>query len=131
MIDLADLGDPEARDLVKTAFSESLVDTYIADEASIDQSYDRGGEEARSPLAWLETYRERYQEHLERRNRPPEPPRTSFRPSQALEIRPDEPPPPPVETIRKTGPKLGRNDPCWCGSGKKYKKCHLGKDGRS
>ena len=18
----------------------------------------------------------------------------------------------------------GRNDPCWCGSGKKYKKCH-------
>ncbi len=24
--------------------------------------------------------------------------------------------------------KPGRNDPCWCGSGKKYKKCHLGKD---
>jgi hypothetical protein len=23
---------------------------------------------------------------------------------------------------------LGRNDPCWCGSGKKYKRCHLGKD---
>ena len=22
------------------------------------------------------------------------------------------------------GKKLGRNDPCWCGSGKKYKKCH-------
>jgi preprotein translocase subunit SecA len=20
--------------------------------------------------------------------------------------------------------KIGRNDPCWCGSGKKYKKCH-------
>lgn len=20
--------------------------------------------------------------------------------------------------------KLGRNEPCWCGSGKKYKKCH-------
>jgi preprotein translocase subunit SecA len=20
--------------------------------------------------------------------------------------------------------KLGRNDPCWCGSGKKYKRCH-------
>lgn len=24
--------------------------------------------------------------------------------------------------------KLGRNDPCWCGSGKKYKKCHLNSD---
>ena len=22
------------------------------------------------------------------------------------------------------GKKLGRNEPCWCGSGKKYKKCH-------
>jgi uncharacterized protein len=26
-----------------------------------------------------------------------------------------------------TGPKIGRNDPCPCGSGKKYKKCCLGK----
>jgi len=25
---------------------------------------------------------------------------------------------------RKTGDKVGRNDPCPCGSGKKYKKCH-------
>jgi preprotein translocase subunit SecA len=23
-----------------------------------------------------------------------------------------------------TGVRIGRNDPCWCGSGKKYKKCH-------
>ncbi len=22
------------------------------------------------------------------------------------------------------GPKLGRNDPCWCGSGRKFKQCH-------
>ena len=27
----------------------------------------------------------------------------------------------------KVGPKIGRNDPCPCGSGKKYKHCH-GKD---
>jgi preprotein translocase subunit SecA len=24
----------------------------------------------------------------------------------------------------KAGPKVGRNDPCPCGSGKKFKKCH-------
>ena len=24
----------------------------------------------------------------------------------------------------KVGPKIGRNDPCPCGSGKKYKQCH-------
>jgi len=29
-----------------------------------------------------------------------------------------------VETIRRDGAKVGRNDPCPCGSGKKYKKCH-------
>jgi preprotein translocase subunit SecA len=23
-----------------------------------------------------------------------------------------------------SGARIGRNDPCWCGSGKKYKKCH-------
>src|ERR1051325_572503 len=27
------------------------------------------------------------------------------------------------ETFVKTGPDIGRNDPCACGSGKKYKKC--------
>ena len=29
-----------------------------------------------------------------------------------------------VRTIRRDEPKVGRNDPCPCGSGKKYKKCH-------
>jgi uncharacterized protein YecA (UPF0149 family) len=24
--------------------------------------------------------------------------------------------------------KLGRNEPCWCGSGKKYKLCHFKSD---
>jgi SEC-C motif len=27
-----------------------------------------------------------------------------------------------------TRPQIGRNDPCHCGSGKKYKQCHLIKD---
>jgi preprotein translocase subunit SecA len=29
-----------------------------------------------------------------------------------------------VQTVRRDEPKVGRNDPCPCGSGKKYKKCH-------
>ncbi len=28
------------------------------------------------------------------------------------------------ETVRRESPKVGRNDPCPCGSGKKYKNCH-------
>jgi preprotein translocase subunit SecA len=27
-------------------------------------------------------------------------------------------------TLKREGPKVGRNDPCPCGSGKKYKRCH-------
>ncbi len=29
-----------------------------------------------------------------------------------------------VQTMRREGPKVGRNEPCPCGSGKKYKHCH-------
>jgi hypothetical protein len=32
------------------------------------------------------------------------------------------------EPFERAEPKLGRNEPCWCGSGKKYKKCHLDSD---
>jgi preprotein translocase subunit SecA len=36
------------------------------------------------------------------------------------------PPPPPnaPKVPVRVGPKIGRNDPCPCGSGKKYKNCH-------
>ncbi len=30
-----------------------------------------------------------------------------------------------IEPIRNRTPKVGRNDPCPCGSGKKYKNCHM------
>jgi preprotein translocase subunit SecA len=30
----------------------------------------------------------------------------------------------PKVTVRRDMPKVGRNDPCPCGSGKKYKHCH-------
>ena len=32
------------------------------------------------------------------------------------------------ETYRREMPKVGRNDPCPCGSGKKYKNCCMNKD---
>ncbi|MCZ6806839.1 MAG: SEC-C metal-binding domain-containing protein, partial [Deltaproteobacteria bacterium] len=41
-------------------------------------------------------------------------------------------PPPPAQTaqstVKRDRPKLGRNDPCYCGSGKKYKNCHYRED---
>jgi preprotein translocase subunit SecA len=29
-----------------------------------------------------------------------------------------------VQRVVSEHEKIGRNDPCWCGSGKKFKKCH-------
>ena len=29
-----------------------------------------------------------------------------------------------VETVKRDAPKVGRNDPCHCGSGRKFKHCH-------
>ncbi len=34
---------------------------------------------------------------------------------------------PDQQTVRRD---MGRNDVCWCGSGRKYKKCHLQEDER-
>jgi uncharacterized protein YecA (UPF0149 family) len=130
--DLAALADPEARGLIKTAFAENLVDTFWIDEKFVEEQYREGGEEASSPRDWLEDYRGRYREHMEALNRPRPPLRPLQQGPRSASYRepPDERPPlQPPETIRNTGPKLGRNDPCWCGSGKKYKKCHLGKEG--
>ena len=58
--------------------------------------------------------------------------------AQAIEIKPDAVKPTStnndfltaMQTLQKTSvenehKKLGRNDPCWCGSKKKYKKCHF------
>jgi preprotein translocase subunit SecA len=41
-------------------------------------------------------------------------------------IEPDELEPAPAVQQRRTddAQQVGRNDPCWCGSGKKFKKCH-------
>jgi uncharacterized protein YecA (UPF0149 family) len=45
----------------------------------------------------------------------------SWLPGRSLEVALDEVKAQPVVRV---GPKTGRNDPCPCGSGKKYKKCH-------
>jgi uncharacterized protein YecA (UPF0149 family) len=34
----------------------------------------------------------------------------------------------PKQPYRREDPRVGRNDPCPCGSGKKFKKCHMGNE---
>ncbi len=54
---------------------------------------------------------------------PEPPPSIVSRPQPKLTLNRGEEPAPP-QTVHRTDDKVGRNDPCPCGSGKKYKKCH-------
>ncbi len=54
-----------------------------------------------------------------------------FTQTDILDLLPDEPPPVVIgsgQTVRRPVPKIGRNAPCHCGSGKKYKKCCMESD---
>ncbi|HSQ50470.1 MAG TPA: preprotein translocase subunit SecA [Nitrospiraceae bacterium] len=53
----------------------------------------------------------------------PPPPPVISRPQPALILNRGEEPVA-LQTVQRSEEKVGRNDPCPCGSGKKYKKCH-------
>ena len=129
---LATIADPLARNTIMTAFDEGLVDEYVITRDDVVDAYlDEEPPEDDPDYDWLSAYREDYAAHIESLNSPA-PSAPIRRAKYRYEDRYDEGEPPPdipvTEPIRNTGPRLGRNDPCWCGSGKKYKKCHLGKD---
>jgi hypothetical protein len=131
--DLADLADPLSVDLIKAAYEEELIGDLYVDREEIDELYRTSGFVPVAKTDWLETYRKSYDRHLAALDPPVLPPpsktaRLKYRYEDRYEE--GEPPPdvPATAPIRNTAPRLGRNDPCWCGSGKKYKKCHLGKE---
>jgi SEC-C motif len=132
--DLCDLADPLARDMIRSAFEEDLIDDNIVDLEDVEETYNQGGETYEPAAPWFEEYSESFlaeQSGRERMARTPLvqfPSRTSY---PSFSPARDEAPPArvqPAEPFRYTAAKIGRNDPCWCGSGKKYKRCHLGQD---
>lgn len=109
--DLVNLADPDSRPMIEAALAEDKIDTNHFDQDYVDEVYQIGGRSSPppSPEPWLEQYREDWQKHQAEAR------------LKALE----------AENLTETivvGRRLGRNDPCWCGSGKKYKKCHLAAD---
>jgi hypothetical protein len=138
---LSDLADPLALEMIAAAFEENLVSLEIINRENVKSLYAEGGLVQKAKPNWLDDYREYYAERDEPEAKVELEPRASDRftfPSRAsypaLERESPQAPARPVQpvvTIRNTTPKIGRNDPCWCGSGKKYKKCHLGTDDRS
>ncbi len=102
--DLADLRDPLARPLIDQAFTDDLVDEAIVDAAYVADIY--AGRAPASSLhsgSWMRSYTARYEAH-----------RRTLEQGRA----------------RAIAGGLGRNDPCWCGSGRKYKHCHRQEDQR-
>ena len=121
-LDLAELADPASRPLIEAAFAAGLVTSPeespygipMLTLEDVESLYDEGvRDDGWRPRPFLERYREDWRKHQEE----PEA-------EKRLAIF-DEPPAPQPIVL---GPKLGRNDPCWCGSGRKYKKCHLAQD---
>ena len=122
IVDLADMADPEARPLINAAFAtgrmqtaeESSIGIAVIDMKGVEELYQKGGRSRIwEPPPLLEDYRKRRQEHLDNVKKR----------ARLKLLTPDRPPQPVV-----LSPKIGRNDPCWCGSGLKYKKCHLAQD---
>jgi hypothetical protein len=114
--DLALLADPEARALIDAAFEADIVDQWVIEPRNVADDYRQGGKQPAppNPDAWLRRYRNQYREHLDWESRQQ---REAQKPKRRG-----------IPARRREGPKLGRNDPCWCGSGKKYKHCHLRQD---
>jgi uncharacterized protein YchJ len=90
----------------------------------VDTLYAQGGEDpaprrtSDDPRAWRERYERYYAEHQSAESAREA---SVLLRQQAIDARTQ-----PVSVPARPG----RNDPCWCGSGKKYKKCHLPSDPR-
>jgi hypothetical protein len=115
---VADLPAPELLEEVRQAYIDGLVDSSVADLEGIER--DMLAPESRrrerhclitDAINEMESWSSFHPEDSQPKNLP--------------EARPSDPAPAsyvaPQPFIRQ--PKIGRNDPCPCGSGKKYKKC--------
>lgn len=122
----------ELLDEIRQAFEEDLIDTFYIDLDWIEEVLSEGKEKRLKDLAESPHYTlitdtiEELKSWAAFKPKKPSPPvsETVFR----------KPSPPkrstPLPQRNTPHPTLGRNDPCWCGSGKKYKHCHLQSDTR-
>ena len=105
---LLDLDAKESLPLIQQAFAEERVDTSVVDIADVEEHFGlRRGEPERLSLRGMTNgaSAEIDGQDVESAGE------TSSEPAPAPFVKPI---------------KLGRNEPCWCNSGKKYKQCHGG-----
>ena len=132
---LATHADPAGRCTIKAAFREGLVDESMTSKENSPKAYaeaTNGSPTRKAIVNWLDNYRMDYEEiggdrTFAAATQKCRGPNIDIKIDTTRESR--RPDIPATVPIRNAQAKLGRNDPCWCGSGKKFKKCHLGKDG--
>ncbi len=124
---LIDYASPEAEADLRSAFHLQLVDPMIARERQVDAAMAEGDAGFDHSLA--QCYPTGVDDTVEFLRPWFTPDETSERMAADedafnwdIEEDPEEQRPPSA-TIRHTGPLVGRNDPCPCGSGRKFKKC--------
>ena len=122
---VADLPAPELLEEVRWAYAEGLIDDTVADLKGIERDIAAPNpgrrkrhhriEDAISTMEWWDCFqpKDSQPEELPELETPAPPPVTSA-PAPTSYVAPKP-------FVRE--PKVGRNDPCPCGSGKKYKKC--------
>jgi hypothetical protein len=130
-----DLYPEELLDDIKTAYREGLVDSGFISLDNVNRIMAMGRErvlarikddphlclidDTVAEMEWWACFRDDIADDEDGRGEVPAPPKP---PAAFARAAPAPPPTPPVTFVRAT-PTPGRNDPCPCGSGKKYKKC--------
>jgi preprotein translocase subunit SecA len=77
--------------------------------------------EAEKPVREAKVQKTDFSKQMTNRVEEPQPTRSQQQARAAAEGVSERPK---IQTIMRDDPKIGRNDPCPCGSGKKYKQCH-------
>ena len=122
-----DLWPQEAMDKLRRAYQDDLVDSGSIDWEDIEQALALGKEGAmgsrryRDPVIanlakamnWMQCF------HNEEGYEKPSVPDIDLEQDMRVPLPDDYM----LAPVRRTTPKVGRNEPCPCGSGKKYKKC--------
>ena len=114
--DLAEIKDPNSKPIMRSLFDGGRIDEEIITWNCIEDIYQTWGDDLlackEDPLKFFSPERLSYLKKISGKT-PPE----NDGQDTASWLRPEKP-------AKK---KIGRNDPCPCGSGKKYKKCCLTK----
>nr|WP_309695212.1 SEC-C domain-containing protein [Armatimonas sp.] len=109
----------EARPLLEASLKTGLIDRYIFSQKALEDDYSLPLTFDWIPekVMFLEHYKNWHATN-QLHTKEQEAKRVKEALAEAKKLLRGRPAPPPTK-------KPGRNDACWCGSGKKYKKCHL------